>query len=40
MKVTDGTTSTERAIADDDKLTLVIGSAGNAKEGSVVLYLR
>jgi len=40
VKVTDGATSTERAIAGDDKLTLVIGSAGNGKQGAVVLYLR
>jgi len=40
VKVTDGATSTERAIAGDDKLTLVIGSAGDVKQGQVILYLR
>jgi len=40
VKVYDGTTASERPIALDDQLTLVVSSAGNAKQGSVVLYLR
>ena len=40
VKVTDGTTSTERAIAHDDQLTLTISNAGNVKSGTVRLYVR
>lgn len=40
VKVTDGTTSTSRAMSCDDQLTLNIASAGNAKSGQLILYVR
>jgi len=40
VKVYDGTTASERPIAIDDQLTLVVSAAGASNQGSVVLYLR
>jgi len=40
VKITDGTTTSIAPIAIDDQLTLNVSAAGNAKQGTVVLYLR
>ena len=37
---TDGTTTSVAPIAIDDKLELVVANAGNAKAGTVILYVR
>lgn len=36
----DGTTTSTRPIAVNDKLDLVVANAGNAKRGQVILYVR
>ena len=36
----DGTTTTTAVVIIDDTLTLVVSNAGNAKGGTVILYIR